>query len=77
MPARDFEGVFYVKCPPEIIFEDDLYHVGYNLGPRARVEIVMSRSTFNKAMLLAEGARAEDRLNGAARKSNVARLRPK
>lgn len=76
MPQFDFDAIFYIQKPPEIVFSDGLYRFGYAIGRRARFEVVMSPSTFNKAMLLAEDARASATVAGLPR-SNVTPLRKK
>jgi hypothetical protein len=50
MPARDLDAVFFVSDCPEIAFRDGLFHIGYDIGKNARFEVVLSPSTYLKAL---------------------------
>jgi hypothetical protein len=72
MPARDFEGVFYVGKVPSIQYRDEAFHICYEIG-RCRFEFALPPNIFNKAMLLATEARAEWQLDGSDRR-NVTKI---
>jgi hypothetical protein len=72
MPARDFEGVFYVGKVPSIQYRDEAFHICYEIG-RCRFEFALPPNIFNKAMLLATEAIAEWRADGMDRQ-NVTRI---
>lgn len=77
MPSvREFDAIFYVRAVPDIRFEDGVFYIGYDIGERARFEVVLSPGTFNKAMLLADEARAQWQY-GMAASGNVHQLRRK
>jgi hypothetical protein len=72
MPARDFEGVFYVGKVPSIQYRDEAFHICYEIG-RCRFEFALPPNIFNKAMLRATEAIAEWRADGMDRQ-NVTRI---
>jgi hypothetical protein len=72
MPARDFEGVFYVGKVPSIQYRDEAFHICYEIG-RCRFEFALPPNIFNKAMLLATEAIAEWRVDGMDRQ-NVTKI---
>jgi hypothetical protein len=50
MPSQhDFEGVFYVKRIPEIVFEDGMFHICHSIGT-AKFEFVMRPNVFLRAL---------------------------
>lgn len=53
----DFEGVFYVKSVPEILYSDEHFHICYEIG-RAKFEFVMRPQIYTKAYMLAGEAMA-------------------
>lgn len=71
MPARDFEGVFYIQQPPEIILRDGMFHICFKVSNRAQLEFVMSPNTYLKARR--SGTSAIDEFHEKGR--NVATIR--
>ena len=55
---RNLDAVFYVDSVPDVFFEAGLFHVCYDIGRDARLEVVMLPDKFEKAMLLAKEANA-------------------
>lgn len=60
--ARDLDAVFYSEDVPNVFYRNGSFHVSYAIR-ECYFEFVMPPSVFKKAIVLAEGAMAEWRLD--------------
>lgn len=74
VPASGLDAVFFVDCVPDVVFVDGLFHVTYEIGRDARLEVVMLPAIFAKAMLLANEANAQWQF-GTMDAGNVTQIR--
>ena len=50
MSLRDLDAVFFVQQQPHVELRDGLFHVCYEIGKSARLEVVLRPSIFLKAL---------------------------
>lgn len=58
MPARDLDAVFYAANVPDVAYRDGMFHVCYGIR-NCYFEFVMAPHVFERALILAEGAKAQ------------------
>ena len=64
MPTRSLDACFFIKTTPDILYEDGLFKVGYQIGKDAYFEVCLPPKVFNEAMLCAAEAHAKWRMDG-------------
>jgi hypothetical protein len=57
--VRDLDSVFFARSAPHIFFEDNVFHIEYEIGKRAHIEVVMSPERFLETRAAAAEALAK------------------